>query len=129
MKVELLAACDFAQDNFGKLTIVGVFDAINVRSLPAKHPYMCIAVRMRYMMYELGKHALRIEIRDPNDELLIQPFEGQIDVSTIEVDSGVRNIVLNHMGMEFREFGRHRIKIYFDGKEEAEIPLYINKAE
>ena len=38
MKVELFALCDFASDYGGKLTVVGIFDSIFTKQMPAVHP-------------------------------------------------------------------------------------------
>lgn len=128
MNIETFVTCDFAQDNMGKLTVVGMFDTINAKQLPLTHPFMCIALRMRFMMHELGKHSIRIEFRDPNDTLMLMPFEGQIDVSNIGTDSGTANIVLNHMAMQFKIHGKYLIRLFIDTVERASIPLYINRA-
>jgi hypothetical protein len=44
MKIELFTFCDFAQENGGKLTIVGTFDTIVSRNFPCVHPQLSVVV-------------------------------------------------------------------------------------
>ena len=48
MKIELLALADFAADYGGKLSVIGIFDTIFARQMPAVHPHCCLAVKLRF---------------------------------------------------------------------------------
>jgi len=128
MKTEIFVLCDFAQDNGGKLSLMGAFDTLVARQLPVLHPFMCVATRLRFAVYELGKHALRIEFRDPEDLLLIPPFDNNVKLENISDDSGVTGIILQLAQVKFEKFGKHRVKLLVDGNELAEAPLYVRKA-
>lgn len=127
MNVELFSVCDFAQDNSGKLTVVGCFDTITVRGLPAKHPFMSVAVRLRFMIHELGKHRIRIAFEDPDGEDVLPAFEGEIDISNLGTDTTSFSFVLNNVGTEFKKLGKYGISLRMDGEEAASIPLYLRK--
>lgn len=128
MNAELLVTCDFAQDNAGKLTVVGCFDTINAKALPVKHPFMSIAARIRFMVHELGKHSVRLAFKDPQGGQVLPPFEGGIDVSSLGTDTTAFVFVLNNIGVEFRHPGKHEIALSVDGKPLSAIPLYVRKA-
>jgi hypothetical protein len=128
MNVELFAACDFAQDNSGKLTVVGCFDTINTRALPAKHPFMSVAARLRFMIHELGKHRIRLVFKDPEGGMVVPPFEGEIDISNLGTDTSSFSFVLNNVGIEFKNAGKHEISLFVDDKPISSIPLYVRKA-
>jgi len=127
MNAEVFSVCDFAQDNAGKLTVVGCFDTITVRGLPAKHPFMSVAARLRFMIHELGKHRIRIAFKDPDGEDVMPAFDGEIDISNLGTDTTSFSFVLNNVGTEFKKAGKYDISLFVDGKAQASIPLYLRK--
>jgi hypothetical protein len=127
MTVEIFGVCDFAQDNAGKLTLIGTFDAITVRDLPAVHPFMCVAARIRFPVYELGEHTIRVEIKDADSSLLVPPIDGKLAVNGIGGDSACANLTLNLINLNFRTEASWRVSLFIDGHEKAVIPLYIRK--
>jgi hypothetical protein len=128
MNVEVFAVCDFAQDNAGKLTTVGCFDTINARAIPAKHPFMSVAVRIRFMIHELGKHRIRLVFKDPEGGMVLPPFEGEIDISNLGTDTTSFSFVLNNVGVEFKREGKHELSLAIDDRPAGSIPLYVRKA-
>jgi hypothetical protein len=127
MVIEVFSACDFAQDNHGKLTVVGAFDAINVKAFPAAHPLLCVAVRMRFFMHELGRHAVKVETLAPSGEAVIPPFEGSVDINNIGSDSTAINLVISHIGLRLNEPGKHELRLSVDGDPVGSLPLYVQK--
>jgi hypothetical protein len=128
MKAELFTTCDFAQDNGGKLTLVGTFDSITVRSFPIAHPFMCIVCRIRYLAHELGPHTVRVDFSSPDGAAVIPPMESQIQLNNLSEDSGITNFVLQLGNVTFSHPGKHRIRLLMDGAEIGEQPLYVKKA-
>ncbi|MCX7023008.1 MAG: hypothetical protein NT080_00115 [Spirochaetes bacterium] len=125
MTVEIFALCDFAQDVGGKLTVVGAFDTIFVRELPARHPLMSIALRLRFPVYELGDHAVRVTIRKSDGDLLIPAFEGKLKVNGIGNDSAVTDLAIHLNQVAFERTESLKIVLEADGAEAAVIPLYV----
>jgi len=128
MNIEMLAICDFAQDASGKLTVVGAFDAITVRDFPAAHPLLCVAARIRFQVYELGAHAMRIDIVDASGDRLAPPLEGSLNVNGIGGDSACANMALNVVNLRVEREGSWRLALSIDGQERASVPLYVRKA-
>ncbi|HON89614.1 MAG TPA: hypothetical protein P5519_02860 [Spirochaetia bacterium] len=128
MIVELFSVCDFAQDVMGKLTLVGVFDSISVKNFPAVHPLLSIAIRIRYTIFEQGKHDVRIEIKDTQNRELVPAFQSSITISAMNSDSVCTNLTLNLMNLKFDYETTWRITLFIDAQERANIPLYIRKA-
>lgn len=127
MVVESFTLSDFAQDSFGKLIVVGVFDAIMVKDFPAAHPSMAIAARIRFPVYELGEHSARVEIRDSQGRMLAPPLDGRININNIGTDSACANLTLNLMNIRFEFENTWRISLLIDGQERASIPLFIRR--
>jgi hypothetical protein len=128
MTMEVFTLCDFAQDNQGKLTIIGAFDALTVKDFPAVHPFMCVAARIRFAVYELGSHAIRVDIRTHEGEALMPALEGSMSVNGIGKDSACANLTLNLINVRWAKEGSWNIALSIDGLERAQIPLYVRKA-
>lgn len=129
MNVEMLALCDFAQDAMGKMTIIGAFDAITVREFPSIHPLMCVAARIRFQVYELGSHSVRIEIVDSAGDRLTPPLDGTMNVDGIGGDSACANMALNIVNARVEQEGSWKLVLSIDGQERATVPLYIRKGK
>ncbi len=127
MNVELFALCDFAQDVAGKITVVGAFDSIFVREFPGRHPFMSIAVRLRFPVYELGEHSVRISLRGSNGDLVIPPFEGKLSVNGIGNDSAVTNLTIHMNQVTFERGDSLKFTLEVDGAEAATLPLYVRQ--
>ena len=54
----------------GKLNILGVFDAVQVGSLPAVHPRAHLVVRLTGGRADIGTHALTLNWRNPDGSVL-----------------------------------------------------------
>ncbi|PKL23422.1 MAG: hypothetical protein CVV47_14370 [Spirochaetae bacterium HGW-Spirochaetae-3] len=128
MNVEILALCDFAQDASGKLTVLGAFDAITVREFPSVHQLLCVAARVRFQVYELGAHAMRIDLVDASGDRLAPPLEGSMHVNGIGGDSACANLALNVFNLRLEREGSWRLVLSIDGQERASTPLYVRKA-
>lgn len=127
MHVEILALCDFAQDSMGKLNVVGAFDAITVHGFPSVHPLMCVAARIRFQVYELGTHEVRMDLVDNAGERLAPSLEGSLNVNGIGGDSACANMALNIVNLRLEREGSWRLVFSIDGQERASVPLYVRK--
>ena len=127
MKIELFTFCDFAQENSGKLTIVGTFDTIISRNFPCVHPQLSVVIRIRFDLWEFGSHVFRIETRDLNGEINMDPISGTLDVKGIGNASAVSHLVFTIGNLHFKNPGMINLTLYIDDKETSSIPLYIRK--
>ena len=128
MKIELFTFCDFAQENHGKLTIVGTFDTIISRNFPCVHPQLSVVIRIRFDLWEFNTHAFRIEIRDLNGEMNMQPISGNLDVKGGGNASAVSHLVFAIGNLQFKDPSVVNFILYIDDKEVGSIPLYVRKS-
>ena len=128
MKVELFALCDFAADYGGKLSVVGVFDSIFVRQLPAVHPHCCLAVKLRFEKIEEGGKKLRLSISDDDGKLAIPAMDIPINVMMPpEARTNSIQVVANIGGLKVESFGEYSIDLALDGRHEGSIPLFVRQ--
>lgn len=128
MKVELFALCDFAADYNGKLTVVGVFDSIYARQMPAVHAHCCIAVKLRFEKIEEGAKKLRLSISDDDGKAVLPPIELAIQVAMpADAHTNAIQVVANIGGMKIESFGEYSIDLALDSRHEASIPLFVRQ--
>lgn len=128
MKVELFALCDFAADYGGKLTVVGVFDSIYARQMPAVHAHCCLAVKLRFEKIEEGAKKLRLSIADDDGKPVLPPIELSINVGMpSEARTNAIQVVANIGGMKIDSFGEYSIDLALDGRHEGSIPLFVRQ--
>ena len=129
LKVELFTFCDFAQENGGKLTVVGTFDTIISRNFPCVHPQLSVVIRLRFDLWEFSQHRFRIETRDINGEMSMEALNGTLDVKGVGNASAVSHLVFSISNLRFQNPGLINFVLFIDDKEAGSIPLYIRKNE
>jgi hypothetical protein len=127
MKTEIFTFCDFAQENGGKLTIVGTFDTIIARNFPCVHPQLSVVIRLRFDLWEFSNHSFRIETRDLDGEMNMEAIGGNIEVKGAGNATAVSHLVFTISNLRFKNIGLVNFVLYIDDKELTSIPLYIRK--
>ncbi|MDR3336001.1 MAG: hypothetical protein LBT16_02245 [Treponema sp.] len=127
MRTEIFTFCDFAQENGGKLTIVGTFDTIIARNFPCVHPQLSVVIRLRFDLFEFSNHSFRIETRDLDGEMNMESIGGNIEVKGVGNATAVSHLVFTISNLQFRSNGVVKFVLYIDEKELTSIPLYIRK--
>ncbi len=128
MNVEAFLLCDCATDQQGKLNILGAFDIVYARKMPAVHPACTVAARLRYSRVEEGEHKIKINLIDADGNPAGPVLEREISLKVNENDnSGVRNIILNIQGLRLGNFGDYRIDFAIDNRLEASLPLKVRE--
>ncbi|MCL2232768.1 MAG: hypothetical protein FWB99_06795 [Treponema sp.] len=126
MKIELFTFCDFAQENSGKLTIVGTFDTIVSRNFPCVHSQLSVVIRLRFDLWEFSNHHFRIETKDLDGEMVIKPIKGNVEVKGVGNATAVSHLVFSISNIHFKSSGVINFTLYIDDKEAASIPLYLS---
>lgn len=126
MKIELFTFCDFAQENSGKLTIVGTFDTIVSRNFPCIHPQLSVVIRLRFDLWEFANHQFRIETRDLDSKTVISPIHGNVEVKGAGNATAVSHLVFTISNLHFKNSGMINFTLFIDDKELSSIPLYLS---
>jgi hypothetical protein len=130
MNVDVFTLCDFAQNTPGnKMNIVGTFDRIFARQIPAVHPLCALAVLMRFEQIEQGTKNIRVSIIDSDGRPVVPILEAQLNVqiSPKESDASVPLAVVIQQ-ISLPRFGEYSVDLAVDGRQEASIPLYVLQA-
>ncbi|MDR0563173.1 MAG: hypothetical protein LBG73_10880 [Spirochaetaceae bacterium] len=127
MRIELFTFCDYAQENGGKLTIVGTFDTIISRNFPCIHPQLSVVIRIRFDIWEFSLHTFRIETRDLNGEMSMDAISGNVDVKGAGNATAVSHLVFTISNLRFKRSGVVNFILYVDNKEVYSIPLHVRQ--
>lgn len=130
MKVEVFTLCDAAADYQGRLSILGIFNFFFAKDLPASHPHCAVALRLRLIKAEEGKHSLILHIVDEDGTLIIPALNGEFGVKLPENErAGTVNLVLNLQGLSFNHLGEYAINLVIDGQEIGSIPFWVKQSQ
>ena len=123
INIEAFFLCDAATGQNGKLNVLGAFDVIRVKKLPATHSTFWIVVRIR--SDEAGHHSIKVKITDKDNKVLPPKLMGGIDFK-IATSS---NLILGVTRMRFEYYGEYKFDLIIDGKTMATLPLHIKAIE
>ena len=129
MDVEAFLICDAANDHYGKLNLLGAFDAIIAPSAPIVHPQFSVALRIRFKKSESANHPFRINVVDEDGKSIFpKPFDGNVNVQIQEAEeSAVINLIVNMRDVRFEKFGRYSVDLTMDGKQRGSLPLFVKQ--
>lgn len=128
MEIEIFTLCDFAQDNNGKLTVVGTFDGINTKQFPFTQASFSVACRLRFAEKETGAHDIRLRFIDIEGKELLQPIQGQMNIpKPTNGQYSTINLVFNIGQLKFDKAGRYSFELFIDDEWESGLPLFVNQ--
>ena len=128
MNIQVAVLCDAATDYGGKLNILGTFDTIITRDLPAVHPQCSVALRLSFTRIEEGMHKVRMNFVDEDGKFVMPSIDMPVDVAIpAEVNFLVRNFVITIQQLKFEKPGQYSIDVAIDGRQETSIPLLVKQ--
>ena len=126
MNIQVAVLCDAATDYHGKLSLLGTFDTIFTRQLPAVHPSCAIVLRIVFGQIEVGAHKLKLNFVDQDGKLVMPSIDIPCDVQLPgEMTYLSRNFIINIQQLKFEQAGEYSVDIAVDGRAEASIPLSV----
>lgn len=130
MNLQVAVLCDAATEDSGKLNLLGAFDTIYTRELPAAHPQCSIALRVSFDHEDEGDHQLRLSFVDADGASIMPPMEIPVQIGLAEdAHFGTRNFVVNIQQLKFEQPGLYSIDVTWDDAPEASIPLVVKLSE
>ncbi len=127
MNIQVAVLCDAATDDNGKLNLLGAFDTIYTRQLPAVHPQCSIALRVTFFGGDEGKHQLRINFVDADGRSIMSglpPIPVEVALPD-DLHFGTRNFIVNIQQLKFANPGLYSIDVTFDSQSLVSIPLMV----
>ena len=128
MEIEAFLLCDCATVSGGKLNVLGAFDIIWAKQMPAVHPSCAVVARARFTKIEEGTHDVRITIIDGDGNIVGPDLKDAISIKMPpNEDSISRNLILNIHGLRFNKTGQYRIDLSIDNQQVASLPIKVRE--
>lgn len=129
MKISIFTLCDYAQNNQGKLTIIGTFNKIFSKVFPFIYqPSFCIVAKITSATsldttFEVSSTA-------PDGKPFIAPFNGQlkIDIPEKSAEEQSADIIININNPEFKLPGTYKFLLRI-GEETISQDLYLEDSK
>jgi hypothetical protein len=113
----------------GKLNILGVFDALQVATLPALHPRATLVVHLKGSVADAGTHRVSLQWMSPSGSELWSS-DGELGVAS--PPSGVLDMdfpLIAQLDLPLDLAGSYVMRVGLDGEMHAEIPLQVRSAQ
>lgn len=130
MNIQTAVLCDAATDDNGKLNLLGAFDTIYARELPAIHPQCAVALRVTFLAGDEGKRQLKLNFVDADGHAIMPPIEIPVEVALPDdMHFGTRNFIINIQQLKFETPGLFSMDVSLDGQPQASIPLLVKHVQ
>ncbi len=113
----------------GKLNILGVFDALQVGTLPALHPRATLVVHVKGSVADAGTHRVLLQWMSPSGTELWSS-EGELGVAS--PPTGVLDMdfpLIAQLDLPLDLAGGYIMRVGLDGAMHAEVPVQVRSAQ
>jgi hypothetical protein len=111
-----------------KLSIIGIFTNTHTDRIPYIHAKMELALGLQIEPDDIGKtHAVSVVMLSP-DGVRMRQVDGGVEVDESARFLGCVNLAIPFLGVQFNDFGAHRIDVFLDGKQVEGIEFEVLKA-
>jgi hypothetical protein len=109
----------------GKLNVLGVFDALQVGSIPAVHPRAHLVVHLKGSPSDVGRHTVTLRWINPQGSELWNST-GELNVG--QPPSGVTEMdlpLIAQIDLPIDSSGAFYMSVSLDDKQSAEVPVQV----
>ena len=109
----------------GKLNILGVFDALQVGSLPALHPRATLVVHLKGSPADAGAHRVTLQWMSPSG---VELWSSDGELGVVAPPSGVVEIdfpLIAQIDLPLDTAGRYLMRVGLDGNTHAEVAMQV----
>jgi hypothetical protein len=109
----------------GKLNILGVFDALQVGTLPALHPRATLVVHLKGSALDVGTHRVSLRWMSPSGSEL---WSSEGELSVVTPPQGVLEMdfpLIAQLDLPLDQGGGYLMRVGLDGNTHAEVPLQV----
>ncbi len=127
MRFDFAVVCDYAIiDQYGKLSVLGIFQHIWVSQFPTVHPRLHLVMRLKGSRTEVGQHQVRIRLTNNEGKEIIK---GDGNVNFAEPPAGVLEVEAGAVllfDVPFESAGRYQFEIEVDQNVRTAVPITVS---
>lgn len=131
MKVDLAVLAEAATvDASGRMNILGIFDAIEAESLPIRRDRLCLVLRVRGEVGEVGEKALSVRLSGRRGDPLLHASV-PVRISPVSAGRGgiSRNqVILNMNNLTLPEAGSYTFEVSSGEGVLCSVPFVVHDA-
>lgn len=129
MKISIFTLCDYAQNNLGKLSIIGTFNKISSNKFPFIYQASFCIVAKITSATSINK-SFEVSSIAPDGNQFIAPFKGnmQINVPEGSTEEQSADFIININSPEFKVPGTYKF-ILTIGEESFSQDLYLTSTQ
>ena len=112
----------------GKLNILGVFDAVQVGTMPAVHPRAHLVVRFKGTPHDTGRHQVSLRWLNPGGQELWSS-DGQVELTP--PPAGVTEVdipLIASIDLPLDVQGSYAMRVFVNEQLCGEVPLHVRAA-
>ncbi len=112
----------------GKLNILGVFDALQVGSLPALHPRATLVVHLKGSPADAGAHRVTLQWMSPGG---VELWSSDGELGVVAPPAGVVEMdfpLIAQLDLPLDAAGRYVMRVGLDGTTHAEVAVQVRPA-
>jgi hypothetical protein len=130
MNIQVAVLCDAANEDNGKLNLLGAFDTIFAPQMPAVHPQCAVALRFTFMSGDEGERKLKLNFVNADGRAIMPSIEIPVTVTLPDdVHFLTRNFIVNIQQLKFAEAGLYSVDVRLDDQSQGNIPLTVKLVE
>jgi hypothetical protein len=127
MRFDFAVVCDYALiDQYGKLSVLGIFQHIWVSQFPTVHPRLHLVLRLKGSRTEVGQHQVQIRLTNEEGKEIIK---GDGNVNFAEPPAGVLEVEAGAVllfDVPFESAGRYQFEVEVDQDVRIEVPITVS---
>jgi Family of unknown function (DUF6941) len=109
----------------GKLNVLGVFDALQVASLPAVHPRAHLVVHLKGTGADIGAHTVSFRWLNPHGQEL-WASSGDLNVGAPPTGAAEMDLpLIAQLDLPMDASGAYTMAIAIDGKHTMDVPVQV----
>jgi hypothetical protein len=112
----------------GKLNVLGVFDAVQVGTMPAVHPRAHLVVRLKGTPFDAGTHRVSLRWINPSG-VELWSSDGQVEIATPPTTVSEMDIpLIAQLDLPLDVPGAYTMRVSLNDETRAEVPLFVRSA-
>jgi hypothetical protein len=130
MNLKLAVLADHVNETKeGKLNLLGVFDVLFAKKLPAKHPKLFLVAVFEASVSEGSEHKAKVGVYDSDGQEVL-PLTPELPLKFQPTGRGKpfqARLVVELEGLRFPHFGDYEFHLLIDGRIEGQVGLEVRQ--